>query len=710
MTDKIALVLVPTFIHTIEQRICSGIAEAFSDQAIRVIFAPLQYLPESAAQLDRCLWIHHQFRALQPSVLIGYGGGLGYVSGNGSYEKILALYQGIPIVNIGSAVPDVANVLVDNFDGMYELMVDIVARRSTARFLYLSGPVGNVDSQIRQHALYRAFEESGRSSTDIEVLVGNFTTFAARTLIDAYLAAGSWADVIVCGNDLSAKGVLDSLKAHGIECPGQCWVTGYDDFEYAAAMLPGLTTVHFPAKALGKLAGEQALALLVKPSRRLVDRVVKGTPVFRETTDNPPPTVSNHDQNLSEQWALIYQRDNKSRKLDLLRLLKAQVPLAEVMVSAKAPLAELEVDQLSLFLLTHPEDGSRFFSEINLAGQGTNTPYAQPMIPLSFLEPVSSGNYSLICTLEFDDEHFGYMVASCAPDAAEFIEVIGVQLSEVLHADALVRTSEHYRQLNEMNARMASLGSLVSGVAHEINTPIGTGKLAASSLLTATHALQTQISNNSMTRSNFDAYLTDAIEYAEIIFQSLSRAANLISNFKLVSVDQTGEAKRIFDLGDYLTSVLVSLRHQLKGTQVELITDFESGIVVDTYPGAVAQVVTNLFMNALVHGFDDGELAGTIEMRLKKTRSGFELSTQDNGKGANAATVKQIFDPFFTTTRGKGGSGLGMHIVYNLLSQKLFWTIEVQSAQGNGFRALLKPAARHQSFEAGSIDLVEPKS
>jgi hypothetical protein len=133
-----------------------------------------------------------------------------------------------------------------------------------------------------------------------------------------------------------------------------------------------LTTVHFPAKALGKLAGEQALALLVKPTQRLVDRVVKGAPVFRETTDNSPPTVSNHDQNLSEQWALIYQRDNKSRKLDLLRLLKAQVPLAEVMVSAKAPLAELEVDQVALFLLTHPEDGSRFFSEINLAGEGTN--------------------------------------------------------------------------------------------------------------------------------------------------------------------------------------------------------------------------------------------------------------------------------------------------------------------------------------------------
>ena len=695
LTQKMVLVLIPTFIYTIEHQICNGIAEVFADQTIKLIFAPVQYLPESEAELDRCLWIHHQFRALEPSAIIGYGGGLGSVSGNRSYQKVLDIYAGMPIVNIGSALASVPSVLVDNFDGMYELMVNIIRRRPKARFLFISGPEGNVDSQLRQQALYRAFTESGRSSDEIEVLVGNYMSYGARTLLDSYLAAGAPAEVIVCANDLTAKGVLDSLKAHGVRCPEDCWVTGYDDFEYAAATHPGLTTVHFPAKALGARAAEQVLALFAGPSVRLKDRVLKGFPVFRGTTGNLSVQIRDYDQQMFEQGTHIHQRDHHTRTLELMRMLKRQVPLSELLANTKGLLAELEVAQLSLFRLTRDEDGSRYYTGMSLDGMDSTIRFAKPEIPSSYLDS-SPLCFTLICPLEFDDEHFGYIVASCAPIAAKVIEAIGIQLSELLHAEVLLDTSENYRQVNELSARMASLGSLVSGVAHEINTPIGTAKLAASSFIDSTQALQAHITANRLTRTNFDTYLAESNEYAEIIFQSLNRAANLISNFKLVAVDQTAEKKRSFDLGDYVASVLVSLRHQLKGTQVVLTTDLASGIIVDTYPGAVAQVVTNLFMNALNHGFDGGALAGTIAVRLKKTQSGFEMSTQDNGKGALDDVLSQIFDPFFTTSRGKGGSGLGMHIVYNLVSQKLFWTIQVQSSDGQGFKAILKSAGLQQ--------------
>jgi signal transduction histidine kinase len=158
-----------------------------------------------------------------------------------------------------------------------------------------------------------------------------------------------------------------------------------------------------------------------------------------------------------------------------------------------------------------------------------------------------------------------------------------------------------------------------------------------------------------------------------------------------VSVDQTAEAQRKFDLGEYIHSVLISLRHQLKGTSLLLKSELEEGILVETYPGAVAQVVTNLFMNSKKHGFENALLAGTISLILKKTASGFSLIIEDDGHGATKEVMNHVFDPFFTTSRGKGGSGLGMHIVYNIVTQKLHWTIRLESEPEQGFRAIMQP-------------------
>jgi signal transduction histidine kinase len=127
--------------------------------------------------------------------------------------------------------------------------------------------------------------------------------------------------------------------------------------------------------------------------------------------------------------------------------------------------------------------------------------------------------------------------------------------------------------------------------------------------------------------------------------------------------------------------------------EIELTTDLASGVVVETFPGGVAQVITNLFMNSIKHGFENGTKSGRIHLELRKQKRGFRLEITDDGKGATQEVLSHIFDPFFTTTRGAGGSGLGMHIVYNILAQKLNWTIQVESEPNKGFRAIIQPSS-----------------
>jgi len=532
--------------------------------------------------------------------------------------------------------------------------------------------------------------EYNRTLNEEDVLVGDFTPHVARALFENYLdSCETPADVIVCANDLTAKGVLDCLKERSLKCPEDFWVTGFDDFEYAASMEPGLSTVHFPARDLGFQGAKLALQLMAG-EKDAGNRVVSGFPVYRGTTANKNPKFSSYDKQLSEQWALIHQRDNNAQKLTVLRNLKRRKSLLDVIQKSSHSLADLAVDNLSFFIQDMGDDGKNFFTEIDISGVHSAEQHFKAVFPEAFSCP-SEGAYWLLCPLEIEGSHYGYMVSRASPVSAEFVEFIAPQFSDLLHTEALEAKSENYRIQNELSERMASLGSLVSGVAHEVNTPIGTGKLAASALIESSNEIKKKVEKGDMTRQDFDVFMSECSEFSSIIFQSLNRAADLISSFKMVSVDQTAEAKRCFDLGDYINSVLIGLKHQLKGTKVVLNTSLAEGIVVDTYPGAVAQVVTNLFMNALKHGFDSGNNEGEINITLKKTGSGFELTTCDNGDGASEEVLTHIFDPFFTTTRGDGGSGLGMHIVFNLLSQKLYWTIQLESKPGEGFRAVIKP-------------------
>ncbi|MBT5109166.1 MAG: HAMP domain-containing histidine kinase [Rhodospirillaceae bacterium] len=231
--------------------------------------------------------------------------------------------------------------------------------------------------------------------------------------------------------------------------------------------------------------------------------------------------------------------------------------------------------------------------------------------------------------------------------------------------------------------KMASLGGLVAGVAHEINTPVGIGVTAASYLKDRSREFDQSFKDGAITKSQLAKFIETAEQSTTMILTNLTRAADLIRSFKQVAVDQTSSEPRQFNVGPYLEEVLVSLRPQLKQTQHDVIVECDPEIELNNDPGSLAQVVTNLVMNSLIHGFEGVE-KGDIHMKVVEDGDALVFEYSDSGRGMDEETCKKIFDPFFTTRRGAGGSGLGMNIVFNLVTQTLRGTISCESAVGEG--------------------------
>lgn len=238
--------------------------------------------------------------------------------------------------------------------------------------------------------------------------------------------------------------------------------------------------------------------------------------------------------------------------------------------------------------------------------------------------------------------------------------------------------------------KMASLGGLVAGIAHEINTPVGIAVTAASLMQDHVQTLQTAYQNDALEESAFESFLGNAGQTADMIAVNLRRAADLISSFKRVAVDQTNGEIRPILLAEYVHTVLFSLQPRLRKTRVRTEVDIPDTLMVQTYPGAVSQVLSNLVMNAVIHGFGDGEEAGTIRISGRPLRDGrVELTVSDTGAGVEQENLKRILEPFFTTRRGRGGTGLGLHIVYNLVTNTLRGGITYSSQPGEGLTLVM---------------------
>jgi signal transduction histidine kinase len=254
--------------------------------------------------------------------------------------------------------------------------------------------------------------------------------------------------------------------------------------------------------------------------------------------------------------------------------------------------------------------------------------------------------------------------------------------------DELHNTLENLRSTQSRlieSEKLSSLGGMVAGVAHEINTPIGLCITTHSFIKDLFKEINQHFEDGTISKNHFIDFMRSMEESVDILSKNLERAAKLVKSFKHISEDQTGEAARKFNLDEYLQEILSTLNPKLRLTKHVVKINCASDIEIHGYPGALSQVITNLIMNSLLHGFEDiDEGIITIEAELHGTN--VDILYADDGRGLTKEAQVKIFEPFFTTKRGYGGTGLGMHLVYNLVHQALQGTIQLQQAsQGCAF-------------------------
>lgn len=231
--------------------------------------------------------------------------------------------------------------------------------------------------------------------------------------------------------------------------------------------------------------------------------------------------------------------------------------------------------------------------------------------------------------------------------------------------------------------KMASLGGLVAGVAHEINTPIGIGITAITHFIEMNKNIIKLYDKNEMSQEEFEDFLKTSKELAQMIFVNLNKTATLIKSFKQVSVDQISEDKRCFNLKEYINDTLLSISNITKKTEIDIKVEGNSNIMLNSYPGAFSQVISNLVINSIRHAYGIKD-KGCILINIESKNKNLIINYKDDGKGIKKEHLSKIFNPFFTTNRESGGTGLGLNIIYNIINNNLKGKITCVSEEGKG--------------------------
>jgi C4-dicarboxylate-specific signal transduction histidine kinase len=273
-----------------------------------------------------------------------------------------------------------------------------------------------------------------------------------------------------------------------------------------------------------------------------------------------------------------------------------------------------------------------------------------------------------------------------------------IDLRRSTEKELITKQAESQRYIDELKLaqerlvgteKMAALGGLVAGITHDINTPIGIGVTAVSFLEERLNKLESAYAEKTLSPKALEEFINEAKQSTSLLTTNLDRASDLIASFKQIAVDQASEAVRTINFKDYVNEIIRSLHPKLKKTSHTINLQCPDDLVLNLPAGAISQIFTNLIVNSLIHGFE-GKDNGVMDINITSDETNLTINYKDNGNGVTAEQLEKLFNPFFTTKRDEGGSGLGTHIMFNLVKQTLSGSIEATSEPGQGLHYFIQ--------------------
>lgn len=709
LRPPVALV-VPSLVYQIEQALLTGARAVLEAAGYPVVSVVGGYLPAADEWPDSRNWIYDYVAAQQFSGVIYYGGGVGYRAGVVPTRQLLRQFGKVPVINLGSELDGTASVVADNFSGMKALITHLVVERGFERFAFVHGPQCNSEALERFSGFRAALAEQQLAVDERLVLAGDFTAEGGRRAVRQLLQQrGALPHVVVCANDLSATGVIAELQANGLQIPDDLAVVGFDDFEYAVALEPPLTTVHYPATDMGALAAELLLKQLAGETTAMHSQVA-ARPVIRRSAGDERGVVDEDASVLyRNRWKQIQARDRHANRLRFDRAVFQATDLDELFRQHSSLLADAGFAHLYLCAWpTLAEGGPLWVRHAVSNGQLLDLTSEQArVLPGQLLPPQldivarnqrQPGLVWVVHPLGFEEQRFGYLVVAVDEVVASFAESLGVQLSEAinrqhLQQEAVARREELECSLDALKQahqrldkaeKIATLGRLVAGIGHELNTPVGAGITMASFVMEELAQLQEALAAGRLSRPRLEQALEQNRQAADSIFRSLVRCASLIELFKSSSAQGAGRQVVEVSLWEVVHAAFYRCRDEL-AVELEYEVDCPQQLRLKTDVDALASVLIHLIENAAAHAYA-GQPNGRvrIEVRDDPMTHRLVIRFRDFGCGMDGERLARLFEPFNTTTRGQGRTGLGLYLVYNLVSLRLRGIVTVHSSIGKG--------------------------
>ncbi len=521
-----------------------------------------------------------------------------------------------------------------------------------------------------------------------------------RSAVEYWIKSGFEFTAVFAGSDSLAMGAIAGLNNMGLCVPKDVAVVGYDNSTFAKSCIPGITTIEQNVYTIGYKAAETLLEEINKKRDRGKTVLVQTDLILRkscgcncETDDGWEPT----DENIKIKNSIIrYLEDMLYKNSDV------GSKLLTTNIAGISRLFPRLVDNCSWGCMGYWDEEQPGNSSLKVRTDLYNADFScnvenfPPKELMPDLERLNNDDVIWVMPISSTTRNWGVMsYISSFNEATALLKynvnivlftLLGIAMDRAVAKTELEIALESLKQTQNQlihTEKMAALGGIVAGVAHEINTPVGVSVTAASYLDEKNNEILELFETGKLKKADLEKHINTTMETIKILMINLERASNLIGSFKQIAVDQSVDEKRVFVLKDYINEVLLSLNPKVKKTKHKIIVDCEDDIEIYASPGGLSQIIANLLVNSLVHAFDDS-FEGIIKIKVKCENSEIIIEYSDNGKGISENDIKKIYEPFFTTKRGSGGTGLGLNIVYNIVSKEYNGKIKCNSIPGNG--------------------------